>query len=510
MNLEWSGDAAAVLQHPSLVVPILSSQPLWLAIVGEVVMRRADNGLQTTLVDLTRRRLFNSDSDSHFERMCRLAFPIRQDPISRLRRTLRSLGVSDKTTWVREGEIASSTSSFVSSNDTERLSRLNVVSESLSLTGSKDSLNRLPNDLLGEMYQSWKLVYSILSELFARIGPTAVLVFNGRFINEGAARAAALTRQIPVFGFDQGSRSNSVAIYRNHVHDRQSAVDAIEHTWAMAEPELRSGFATEWFESRINDPGGGANEHSSDFDKLKAINPRDGAFLISVFTSSSNELFSIDADTGATPENQWKWILRLVEMARANRSLDIHIRVHPNLANNDPQEVQEWKDLAEELPTNVFVHLPESRVNSYQLVKVSDLVLTFGSTITAESAYLGRPVVELSENFWTILGVCRSVRNEEALVPYLRVPKSAAISCQRQQALKYAFWASWGGEALKHAQLTGVNGSLGGVALEPFGVSFRIMRRVYQWLVNSGRLQWIHSKHGLDGRLRRTHIVNDC
>lgn len=496
----WEGDAADVVSHPSLLIPVVSSHPLWLAVIGEVVVRRCEVGLGTTIIDMTQLPLFNSEIDSHFDRISRLSRRCGQDPISRLRRALRLLGVTHQAVWIRINR-QSASERYVPSDESERIRQLNVVSESLSLTRSKDITRHVPPEVLEEMRQSWALVFTALTNLLNQTPASAMLFFNGRFINEGAARAAALAHHLAVFGFDQGCLANSVAIYRNHVHERCAVVDAIERTWARADPKWRVNFATAWFESRMNERRDASNIYSANFKGDVSIQAEPGAVLVSVFTSSSDELVSIDADTGSTPENQSEWIRRLVGIARLDESIKLHIRVHPNLISKNSDELREWHNLLDDLPTNVTLHLSESRVNSYKLVQVSDLVLTFGSTITAEASYLGKPVVELSENVWTLLGVCRSIRSETELLPYLRDPDKALVSCQRQQALKYAVWATWGGEPLRYAKLEGVDGSLGGVALEPFGKIFRVLRRGYRWLLRFEGMRWVQSKHGIEKRM---------
>jgi hypothetical protein len=60
---------------------------------------------------------------------------------------------------------------------------------------------------------------------------------------------------------------------------------------------------------------------------------------------------------------------------------------------------------------NVSVVEPKSPLSSYELTKLSSLVITCGSTIAAESGYLGKPVLSVGTGIYDALNLVVKLQN---------------------------------------------------------------------------------------------------
>ena len=80
------------------------------------------------------------------------------------------------------------------------------------------------------------------------------------------------------------------------------------------------------------------------------------------------------------------------------QEFNVVVRIHPNTANKS------WWDLVNLVGALRAKHisyiLPWNEPSSYELLKRTDLVLTWGSTISMESCALGIPTVVFGSTFW--------------------------------------------------------------------------------------------------------------
>lgn len=493
---DWSPTAREVLEEPLLHIPLMTNHPLWLAITGEVLTWRNEMDVPTVVVDFTTMDLFDSSERSFFARTNQAARLLRQDSVARLRRYLSGTGGNWNTSWLDASHFSGLARQREVPSSALTVAELNVTSESLSLTNSRFVGNLLSPETRHRMSESWMSVYRTYSMILELQRPSAVLLFNGRFVKEGAARAAAIDQGVTTYGFDQGASPNSWAVYRNHIHDYDAIVDDVERIWMEGNPEELTVRFSQWLEQRIESPGGGGNEHSIAFGAVSPFAGAGAAPRVAVFTSSSDELVSIDSGSQSGPDNQARRIRELLNLAALDR-IDLQIRVHPYTSTKHAWDIQEWEDIARQAPSKVQVHLPQSGVDSYSLVREADIVLTFGSTLTAEAAFMGSPVVELCDTHLSRLGVCSRADSMAELERFLAEPAGALRPRQKTQAVKYAAWLNLSGEPLHFAELNGVDGAIGGRPMEPFGRAFLGCRRAYRSLLQHGLPDSLQSHHGL-------------
>jgi hypothetical protein len=118
-----------------------------------------------------------------------------------------------------------------------------------------------------------------------------------------------------------------------------------------------------------------------------------------LFTSSEDEFQSIDK-TWNNPffENQLKGIEYLCEKISKKTNQMLYIRVHPNSIDMETGYLEKMFSYSEY--KNVEVIPPNSKVNSYDLILNSSKIISFGSTLTIEAIYWGKPVILLANSFY--------------------------------------------------------------------------------------------------------------
>ena len=95
---------------------------------------------------------------------------------------------------------------------------------------------------------------------------------------------------------------------------------------------------------------------------------------------------------------QFEWIAFLMEYARQRPDRHVIIRLHPRMFPNKRENVlspivEQLMALLDARPANVSLNLPSDDVSLYDLMQIVDVVLSFRSSVGAELAAFGIPVV---------------------------------------------------------------------------------------------------------------------
>ena len=100
---------------------------------------------------------------------------------------------------------------------------------------------------------------------------------------------------------------------------------------------------------------------------------------------------------GSAFDNITEWVLETVEYFSKRQDIQLVIRIHPGEAHTTTPTLETITGAIEKafpvLPPNVFIVGPHSPINSYSLLNLCGAALIFGSTMGAELAAMGIPVI---------------------------------------------------------------------------------------------------------------------
>ena len=137
-------------------------------------------------------------------------------------------------------------------------------------------------------------------------------------------------------------------------------------------------------------------------------------------------------------------------MASASPETKIYLRIHPNLKDVDNQSKREMLNLQS---PNLTVIPPEATVDTYEMVRRSDSVATFGSSVGIEAVYWGTPSILLGPSFYNGLGGVRVPDNHKAALALLTQKLEAT---DRTAALIYGYWQQTHGIPYRYFEPTGL------------------------------------------------------
>jgi hypothetical protein len=240
---------------------------------------------------------------------------------------------------------------------------------------------------------AWRVCQEF-GQLLDRVQPQAVVVFNGMFYPESAARWSAWQRGLRVISHEVGLRPltafftpGDATAYPISIPDDfqlDSQQDKILDDYL--EKRMQGNFSMAgvrfWPEMRRLDED--FNRRAAGFRQIVPV------FTNVIFDTSqphSNVVFS----------DMFAWLETAVELARAHPDTLFVIRAHPDEARpgkESHESVADWVETKQvlKLPNILFVP-PQDYFSSYELIQRSKFVMVYNSTIGLEASLMGAAVL---------------------------------------------------------------------------------------------------------------------
>lgn len=233
-----------------------------------------------------------------------------------------------------------------------------------------------------------------------------VVVHNGRLSAPAAIAKLADLRGIQAW-YSEGPHGSGRYFLDAHTpHDTAAQIERIKSLWRSLEPfgDLRSSLAESYFHSRLHLDGVENSfrlEHQlGDVPEwLKNIQP-----FVVFFTTSEDEYRFVEGRRSSNWNDQWSAIAVSHDLCESV-GLNLVVRVHPNQKYKSCEEnLRIKRRISDLIALGITVFDSEHRIDSYELLRESRLVVSVGSTIGAEAIALGVPSVCLGDVAWSHFG----------------------------------------------------------------------------------------------------------
>jgi hypothetical protein len=242
--------------------------------------------------------------------------------------------------------------------------------------------------------QSGWRVYQQFSSLLRNTHPRAVVLFNGMFYPEAAARHACLEQGVRVITHEVGLRPYSAFFTTGEATaypvsigtDFQLSTEMNQKLDAYLSDRLKGNFSMAgirfWPEMRGLDA-----ELAKKAEGYKKLVP--------VFTNVIFDTSQVHANT--LFEHMYAWLDHVHATAKQHPEILFVLRAHPDEARPGKQSresVADWvaNSGITQLPNVVFVDASQF-LSSYELIQRSHLVMVYNSTIGLEASIMGKPVL---------------------------------------------------------------------------------------------------------------------
>ena len=304
-----------------------------------------------------------------------------------------------------------------------------------------------PEKYLRKAIESYAFVFDQASRVILERGCTSVFSYNGRFLHDSAVTAAARHHGLPVLFYDSGGLETDFDLTIEDTHDWSALQKRMQAMYREWPEEERADLGASWFLDRINHTEADNARFTDSQLPGAGIDRSDDEVVATYFSSSGDEIAELDLDWADYFDGQEGAVLAVAEACR-ELGIRLIVRTHPHKRHKSKRDVQDWHSAVTRAQPDV--HLDEySNVDSYTLMRQSDVVVTFGSTTGVEAGFAECPVVVMGPSAYDELGCAVRVRTKRELVKALQERKAG----KREDALPYGLMMKRRGFAYRYLEL---------------------------------------------------------
>lgn len=303
-----------------------------------------------------------------------------------------------------------------------------------------------PEKYVRKAMESYAFVFDQTSRVIQERDCTVVFSYNGRFLHDSAVTAAARHHGLPVLFYDSGGLDTDFDLTIEDTHDWSTLQKRMQRMFESWPADERESIGASWFLDRLNHVEADNSRFTGSQKQGTGIERSDNEVVATYFSSSGDEIAELDLDWSDYFDGQEG---ALLAVAQACRELGIRlvVRTHPHKRHKSKRDVQDWH--AAVARANPDIHLDEySDIDSYTLMRQSDVVVTFGSTTGVEAGFAERPVIVMGPSAYDELGCAVRVRTRVELREALR--RRAAGT--QQDALPYGLMMKRRGFAYRYLE----------------------------------------------------------
>ncbi len=287
-----------------------------------------------------------------------------------------------------------------------------------------------------------------LNKYFDEFKPDVLMLLNGRFFSHRVAFEIARERGVTVYTHERGRTDNTLRIYKDETFLTFNTLAESWEAWKevpLTRQEMQTvdkimeerakGINTGW-KSFVR----GDKKRWEDFFSTIKAHPDDK--IVTLFTSSDDEA---GVSKAWLPHiiDQFEWINRTIEYFKNKPEYKLVIRVHPNTIGHTGVNFQFLKkiiDLKKKATSQVHIVMPQDNVNSYQLLEVSEAVLTYFSSLSLEAVLRGKPALVCSKGLFYNKGFAESLLKADEYESKLdSVLRQGLTKEQLRAAYRYAY-----------------------------------------------------------------------
>jgi len=287
-----------------------------------------------------------------------------------------------------------------------------------------------------------RYVFLSYQQILKDIKPGRVYLFNGRFSTCLPVINACEDAGIPFSTHERGGQMNSYYLVDGSTpHNVEYATQEIKSIWSSFPENIATERGSKFYEDRRKR----VEQCWTSFTKEQQQGALPTGFDQSkrniAFFNTTVEEYAAVRDR-AIPlfiyQDEKEAIERIAKAFQNDPSTHFYLRVHPNQRGYDNSQSRDIEELGR-LVHSLTVISPESKIDSYALMDACTTVVTFGSTMGAESCYWGKPSVLLGRAYYEALDCAYIPNDHDEAVSLLKQnlrPKS------RLGAIQYGLWDS--------------------------------------------------------------------
>ena len=285
-------------------------------------------------------------------------------------------------------------------------------------------------------------LYETFQLILDKIKPDLVVLFNGRFVENRPLLRVCQERKVNYATHERGGKINNLLFRINSIpHSIETISNEMEYLWKHAKNDKREIGKTFYTNriKRVEDAWYSFTKEQQEGRLPESFNANEDKKVITIFNSSLDEYEGLEGFGPYFYSNDNEGVKQICEGLQSYSNIKLYLRVHPNLRGLDNSQN---KFLKEEISkfTSIEIIPAEDSVDTYALIQKSDIVIVFGSTVGAESAFAGKNVILLGRAAYENLNCVVIPKNHEELIKILTDDQYEFPTINPEEPLKYGYW----------------------------------------------------------------------
>src|SRR5690606_6754544 len=161
--------------------------------------------------------------------------------------------------------------------------------------------------------------------------------------------------------------------------------------------------------------------------------------IITIFNSSLDEYEGLEGFGPYFYKDDNVGIEKICSDLLGVQEIKLYLRVHPNLKGLQNSQTEFINKKIRTL-NSVEIIDADDIVDSYALIRASDIIIVFGSTVGIEAAFMGKKVILLGRAAYEKLNCCYIPKNHEEVIEMLRDENYPFSEINTKEAIKYGYW----------------------------------------------------------------------
>ena len=228
--------------------------------------------------------------------------------------------------------------------------------------------------------------------------------WNGRRSTDGPTLYAGLKKYTNIFLYMSGKLNSYITQPTTTVHDLEFSKNRIEKFYRefYLSEDVRKKYYVEEAEKFFKymryggEPTWGYIYYKDLFDDKIKIQKKNNKKVLTIFTSSYYEFYALGEAFRKKNNKEINHYVSLTKILSNNfliNNFDIRVRWHPNLSTAGKEEIGEIQKIIKKCGKDILHYSPFDKINSYNLLDISDIVISFGSTVGIEATYYDKPSI---------------------------------------------------------------------------------------------------------------------
>lgn len=275
-----------------------------------------------------------------------------------------------------------------------------------------------------------------------RFEPDIVFLLNGLFGAERTIRTVALARGLRAPTYEIAPRGGALVLSQ----DAPAPDYDFDRLWASVRDRPLSRGQRDDVMHLLERRAHGEGAHESYYERpeqdpgqlRRHLDVSDGRHVVSLFTNVTWDSATIGHDIGFG--SMFDWIEHAIRAAGEREDIVLVVRIHPAEARWGTREEVREVILSRigEIPANVRFVTPGEALSSYALIDISDLILTYTTTVGLEAATRGKSVAVAGSTHYRDRGFTTDIQGPDHLAQALTLHGPAAGPETQELALRYA------------------------------------------------------------------------